>query len=67
MDLPSVRSFLSSITLMGQPAEVYLYGPQLWLFGVAAFLAIPVINYVMIPFFHKLQITSAYEVSAALV
>lgn len=59
--LSMLASFLSSITLMGQPAEVYLFGPQLWLFGVAAFLAIPVINYVMIPFFHKLQITSAYE------
>ncbi|KAJ1528624.1 hypothetical protein ONE63_007020 [Megalurothrips usitatus] len=59
--LSMLASFLSSITLMGQPAEVYLFGPQLWLFGVAAFLAIPVINYVMIPFFHKMQLTSAYE------
>ena len=48
---------------MGQPAEVYLFGPQLWLFGLASFLAIPVINYVMIPFFHKMQLTSAYQVS----
>ncbi|KAK3926783.1 Sodium-coupled monocarboxylate transporter 2 [Frankliniella fusca] len=59
--LSMLASFLSSITLMGQPAEVYLFGPQLWLFGVAAFLAIPVVNYVMIPFFHKMQLTSAYE------
>lgn len=59
----ALPSFLSSITLMGQPAEVYLYGPQMWIFGLATFFLIPVVGYVMIPFFRQLKYTSAYQVS----
>jgi sodium-coupled monocarboxylate transporter 8/12/insulin-like growth factor 2 mRNA-binding protein 1 len=47
---------------MGQPAEVYLFGPQLWLFGIASFVSIPIIGYIFIPFYHKMQYTSAYKV-----
>lgn len=46
---------------MGQPAEVFLYGPQLWLFGAAAFAAIPLTGYVLIPLYHELRLTSAFE------
>nr|CAD7263334.1 unnamed protein product [Timema shepardi] len=53
--------FLSSITLMGQPAEVYQFGSQLWLFGISSILSIPVIGYYFIPFFHKLNVASAYK------
>jgi sodium-coupled monocarboxylate transporter 8/12/insulin-like growth factor 2 mRNA-binding protein 1 len=60
--ISSCFRFLSSITLMGQPAEVYLFGPQLWLFGISSFLSIPIINYIFIPFYCKMQFTSAYEV-----
>lgn len=56
-------SFLSSITLMGQPAEVYLYGSQMWIFGLATFFLVPFVGYVMIPFFRKSKYTSAYQVS----
>ncbi|KAJ9591153.1 hypothetical protein L9F63_002308, partial [Diploptera punctata] len=59
--LSMLAGFLSSITLMGQPAEVYLFGPQLWLFGVASFFCIPIVGYIFIPFYHKMQFTSAYE------
>ncbi|CAB3363589.1 Hypothetical predicted protein [Cloeon dipterum] len=59
--LSMLASFLSSITLMGQPAEVYLFGPQLWLFGLASFLAIPFTGYVLIPMYHELRLTSAFE------
>lgn len=47
---------------MGQPAEVYLFGPQLWLFGISSFACIPIIGYIFIPFYHKMQYTSAYKV-----
>ncbi|KAK9507166.1 hypothetical protein O3M35_007078 [Rhynocoris fuscipes] len=56
-----LASFLSSITLMGQPAEVYLYGAQQWLFGIAAFFIVPVVGYVMVPFFRKRNYFSAYQ------
>jgi hypothetical protein len=46
---------------MGQPAEVFMYGPQLWLFGAAAFAAIPLTGYVLIPLYHELKLTSAFE------
>ncbi|KAK6619231.1 hypothetical protein RUM44_003613 [Polyplax serrata] len=59
--LSMLASFLSSITLMGQPAEVYLFGPGLWLMGLALLVAIPFLYYIFIPFFRKLNLTSAYE------
>ncbi|XP_071086332.1 sodium-coupled monocarboxylate transporter 1-like [Haliotis cracherodii] len=54
-------SFESSIMMLGTPAEVYVYGAQVWiaLFGfLASFLICRVL---MIPLIHPLKITSAYE------
>ncbi|XP_046559482.1 sodium-coupled monocarboxylate transporter 1-like isoform X2 [Haliotis rubra] len=54
-------SFESSIMMLGYPAEVYVYGAQLFikLFGfMAAFLICRVL---MIPLIHPLKLTSAYE------
>ncbi|XP_073979656.1 sodium-coupled monocarboxylate transporter 1-like isoform X2 [Rhodnius prolixus] len=59
--LSMLASFLSSITLMGQPAEVYLYGAQQWLFGIASFIIVPVVGYVMVPFFRERNYFSAYQ------
>lgn len=59
--LSMLASFLSSITLMGQPAEVYLYGSQLWLFGLSSFVVIPFVGYIMMPFFRSANYVSAYE------
>lgn len=55
-------SFLSSITLIGQPAEVYLYGGQQWLFGMATFFIIPIVGYIIVPFFRGKNYCSAYQV-----
>ncbi|XP_039298800.1 sodium-coupled monocarboxylate transporter 1 isoform X1 [Nilaparvata lugens] len=59
--LSMLASFLSSITLMGQPAEVYLYGPQLWLFGLSSLIIVPIVGNVMVPFFRDKNYTSAYQ------
>uniref|UniRef100_A0A0A9X2G5 Sodium-coupled monocarboxylate transporter 2 n=1 Tax=Lygus hesperus TaxID=30085 RepID=A0A0A9X2G5_LYGHE len=59
--LSMLAGFLSSITLMGQPAEVYLYGAQQWLFGFATFLLIPIVGYYMVPFFREKNYFSAYQ------
>lgn len=55
-------SFISAIALLGIPAEVYIYGLQIW----ANVLFLPVIMglsaYLFIPVFYELGLTSSYEV-----
>ena len=58
-------SYVSSITLLGHPVEIYLYGIQ---FIMLLFCYIPLtlsLMYVFIPLYFNLQITSLYEVSYA--
>lgn len=61
VSLSMLASFLSSITLIGQPAEVYLYGSQLWLFGMSSFFIIPIVGYIIVPFFRGKNYYSAYQ------
>lgn len=56
------QSFMSAITLLGTPAEVYQFGTMYWLIVLAFFLVIPATNYLYMPIFYQLQVTSAYEV-----
>lgn len=53
---------MSAITLLGTPAEIYQYGTMYWLVVVAFFLVMPATNYLYMPIFYELQVTSAYEV-----
>lgn len=55
-------SFMSAITLLGTPAEIYQYGTMYWLVVLAFFLVMPATNYLYMPIFYELQVTSAYEV-----
>jgi Na+/proline symporter len=61
--LSLLASFMSAITLLGTPAEIYVHGTQyLWI--VVSY--IPVVTaaaYIFLPILYKLQVTSAYEVS----
>lgn len=56
-----IASFMSAITLLGTPSEVYQYGFLYWLVGFSYFLVMPAASYLYFPIFHKLQVTSAYE------
>jgi Na+/proline symporter len=56
------QSFMSAITLLGTPAEVYQFGTMYWLIVLAFFLVVPATNYLYMPIFYQLQVTSAYEV-----
>ena len=56
-------SFMSAITLLGTPAEMYQFGTMYWLIAVSFFLVMPATNYLYLPIFYRLQVTSAYEVS----
>lgn len=61
--LSLVASFISGITLLGLPTEIYSYGIQ-YLYVMGAVIAMGVIMGVFyLPVFHGLHITSTYEVS----
>lgn len=55
-------SFISGITLLGLPTEIYSYGIQyLYVIGGVILMGI-IMGTVYLPVFHKLNITSTYEV-----
>ncbi|KAL4716596.1 hypothetical protein ACJJTC_010260 [Scirpophaga incertulas] len=56
-----VASFVSGITLLGSPTEVYMYGTQYAYIIVGIFLMSIVMTQVYLPVFHELRITSNYE------
>lgn len=54
---------MSAVTLLGTPAELYQFGSIYLLIAFAFMLVMPSTNYLYLPIFFKLQVTSAYEVS----
>ena len=56
-------SFLSAITLLGLPAEIYTYGTQFYLVIVSYVLICATVSTVFIPMFRRIRITSVNEVS----
>ncbi|KAM7366965.1 hypothetical protein PAMP_014896 [Pampus punctatissimus] len=55
-------SFMSSITVLSNPAEVYCYGAIFIFFGLAYTLTMVVTSEVFLPVFCRLAITSTYEI-----
>ncbi|KAF5277767.1 hypothetical protein FQR65_LT03747 [Abscondita terminalis] len=56
-----IASFISGISLLGIPTEVYVYGIQyLYILGGVVLMAL-VFQTVYLPIFHNLHITSTYE------
>jgi len=60
--LSLLASFMSAITLLGTPAEIAIFGTQYWLIGIAYCMVIPITNYVFLPVFYRLNLTSVFEV-----
>ncbi|KAJ4433289.1 hypothetical protein ANN_15548 [Periplaneta americana] len=56
-----VSSIISGITVMGAPSEIYMYGTLYWLVCVSAVLIGFINNYIYLPVFYELQLTSTYE------
>ncbi|CAL4090032.1 unnamed protein product [Meganyctiphanes norvegica] len=56
-----IASFMSAITLLGMPAEVYTNGFSYWLVSLSYFIVMPATAYLYLPVFHALDVTSAYE------
>jgi len=54
-------SYVSSITLLGHPVEIYFYGTQLMMVLVTYIPLTWSLMYLYVPFYFNLQITSVYE------
>ncbi|KAI8518028.1 Sodium-coupled monocarboxylate transporter 1 [Branchiostoma belcheri] len=56
-----LASFISAITVLGTPAEVYNNGTMFWNFAVADSLAMVVVARLFVPTFYNMGLTSTYE------
>ncbi|XP_035683966.1 sodium-coupled monocarboxylate transporter 1-like [Branchiostoma floridae] len=56
-----LASFISAITVLGTPAEVYNNGTMFWNFAVADGIAMVVVARLFVPTFYNLGLTSTYE------
>ncbi len=55
-------SFMSGITVIGTPAEAYMYGTAFWIFAISYAIMSLITAEIFVPLFYRLTITSAYEV-----
>lgn len=55
-------SFLSGITYLGMPTEVYLHGSQILMSAfVLVFIIGPISAYMIVPVFYNLRVSSCYQ------
>ncbi|KAK7111529.1 sodium-coupled monocarboxylate transporter 1-like [Littorina saxatilis] len=59
--LSLVASFMSAITLLGTPVEMYQYSTMYFYIGIGYLLAMAGAAHIYVPIFYRLKITSAYE------
>uniref|UniRef100_A0A674P403 Solute carrier family 5 member 8 n=1 Tax=Takifugu rubripes TaxID=31033 RepID=A0A674P403_TAKRU len=62
VSLSLTASFMSAITVLSNPAEVYRYGANIVFYGVSYVITMVVTSEVFLPVFYRLAITSTYEV-----
>lgn len=56
-----IASFISGVTIVGTPAEIYNFGTQYWITIISIFFAGVVVATVYLPVFVTLKLNSAYE------
>ncbi|NWT02651.1 SC5A8 protein, partial [Mionectes macconnelli] len=59
--LSLTASFMSAVTVLGTPAEIYRYGAIFCIFAITYFLVVLCSAEIFLPVFYKLGITSTYE------
>jgi Na+/proline symporter len=59
--LSLVASFLSAVSILGLPTEVYYYGAQYWMIVFSTIIVVPLVVIVYLPIFYQLKLTSVYE------
>jgi solute carrier family 5 (sodium-coupled monocarboxylate transporter), member 8/12 len=62
-----VASYISGVTVLGTPAEIYNFGTQYWLIIVPILLMGFIVSYVYLPVFCSLKVGSSYEVTLPLI
>jgi len=62
MSMSVIASFISAITLLGTPVEIYNYGTQYSIVLINFFFVMAASAYLYLPVFFKLQLTSTFEV-----
>ena len=65
--LSLLASFMSAITILGVPSEIYIFGTQYWLIIASYLILFPSVALIFVPVFRAVEISSSYEVSAWLV
>lgn len=60
--LSLLASFMSGITILGVPSEIYTFGLQYWLVVVSYILLFPSVALIFVPTLYDLGLTSSYEV-----
>ncbi|XP_075932145.1 sodium-coupled monocarboxylate transporter 1 [Anarhichas minor] len=61
VSLSLTASFMSAITVLSNPAEVYCYGASIGYYGLSYMMAMVVTSEIFLPVFYRLAITSTYE------
>ncbi|XP_018569275.1 sodium-coupled monocarboxylate transporter 1-like [Anoplophora glabripennis] len=56
-----IASYISGISILGIPAEMYTYGTQFWMIIASEGFVSLAMAYAYLPVFYQLQITSSYE------
>ncbi|XP_041971300.1 sodium-coupled monocarboxylate transporter 1-like [Aricia agestis] len=56
-----IASYVSGVTILGTPAEIYNYGSQYWLVVVGVALSCVIVATVYLPVFCTLRLSSSYE------
>ena len=60
--LSLLASFMSGITILGVPSEIYTFGIQYWLVVVSYIILFPTVALLFVPTLYELDLTSSYEV-----
>uniref|UniRef100_A0A8D3BPD5 Sodium-coupled monocarboxylate transporter 1-like n=1 Tax=Scophthalmus maximus TaxID=52904 RepID=A0A8D3BPD5_SCOMX len=61
VSLSLTASFMSAITVLSNPVEVYRYGASIGLYGLSYVMMVVVTSEVFLPVFYRLAVTSTYE------
>ncbi|MFA5865450.1 MAG: sodium/solute symporter [Phycisphaerae bacterium] len=61
VSLSVIATLFSGVSFIGQPARVFRYDTALIAFTFSVILITPIVNYVLLPFYSKLDVTTAYE------